>query len=92
MNTGQSIVSVKEQVIAIIAEQALMTPDEVNLDDSPADLGIDSMGIVESIFAIEETFDITVPFNANEPTESDFDISNVAAIVKAVEGLVAAKG
>ncbi len=92
MNTGQSIVSVKEQVIAIIAKQALMTPDEVNLDDSPADLGIDSMGIVESIFAIEETFDITVPFNANEPTESDFDISNVAAIIKAVEGLVAAKG
>ncbi|MEL6572710.1 MAG: acyl carrier protein [Pseudomonadota bacterium] len=84
--------SVKEQVIAIIAEQALMTPDEVNLDDSPADLGIDSMGIVESIFAIEETFDITVPFNANEPTESDFDISNVEAIIKAVEGLVAAKG
>lgn len=86
------MVSVKDQVIAIIAEQALMTPDEVKLDDTPADLGIDSMGIVESIFAIEETFDVTVPFNANEPTESDFDISNVAAIVKAVEGLVAAKG
>ncbi len=84
--------SVKEQVIAIIAEQALMTPDEIKLEDTPADLGIDSMGLVESIFAIEETFDVSVPFNANEPTESDFDISNVAAIVKAVEGLVAAKG
>jgi len=50
------------------------------------------MGLVESIFAIEETFDVTVPFNANAPHESDFDISSVAAIVKAVEGLVAAKG
>jgi acyl carrier protein len=43
---------------------------------------------VESIFAIEEAFDITVPFNANAPTESDFDISSVGAIVKAVDALV----
>ena len=33
------------------------------------DLGIDSLGLVESIFAIEEAFDISVPFNANEPDE-----------------------
>ena len=46
------------------------------------DLGIDSLGLVESIFAIEEAFDISVPFNANEPEASDFDISSVAAIVK----------
>jgi len=44
---------------------------------------------VESIFAIEEAFDIQVPFNANEPDAGDFDISSVAAIIKAVEGLVA---
>ncbi|MBL3567426.1 acyl carrier protein, partial [Rhodovulum sulfidophilum] len=29
--------------------------------------------------------------NANEPTESEFDISSVEAIVKAVEGLAAEK-
>ena len=83
--------TIKDQVIAIIAEQALMAPDDIKLDDTPADLGIDSMGLVESIFAIEETFDVTVPFNANEPQESDFDISSVAAIVAAVEALVATK-
>ena len=48
-------------------------------------LGIDSLGLVESIFAIEEAFDISVPFNANDPDDSDFDISSVAAIVAAVE-------
>lgn len=85
-------VTIQDQVIQIIAEQALLSPEDVNLTDTPADLGVDSMGLVESIFAIEETFDVTVPFNANAPEESDFDISSVAAIVKAVEGLVAAKG
>jgi acyl carrier protein len=55
--------------------------DDVALDATLEDLGIDSLGLVESIFAIEEAFDIQVPFNANEPEESDFDISSVAAIV-----------
>jgi acyl carrier protein len=53
------------------------------------DLGIDSLGLVESIFAIEEAFDIQVPFNANDPKDSAFDISSVASIVSAVIALVA---
>jgi acyl carrier protein len=81
--------AVREQVIQIIADQAVLEPSDVRLEASLEDLGIDSLGLVESIFAIEEAFDIQVPFNANDPSESDFDISSVAAIVKAVEGLVA---
>jgi acyl carrier protein len=81
-------VNIQDKVIAIIAEQALMDPADIKLTDTPELLGIDSMGLVESIFGIEEAFDITVPFNANEPTESDFDISSVAAIIKAVDRLV----
>ncbi|WP_460273872.1 acyl carrier protein [Celeribacter sp. ULVN23_4] len=80
---------VKEKIIEIIAEQAVLDPADVSLDQSLEDLGIDSLGLVESIFAIEETFDISVPFNANEPEQSDFDISSVAAIVKAVDALIA---
>jgi acyl carrier protein len=81
--------SVQDRVIRIIAEQALMDPAEVTPEATLDSLGIDSLGLVESIFAIEEAFDIQVPFNANEPDKSDFDISSVAAIVRAVEALVA---
>ncbi len=80
--------SVKDKVIEIIAEQAVLEPSDVTLESTLEDLGIDSLGLVESIFAIEEAFDITVPFNANEPTESDFDISNVASIIAGIEKLV----
>ena len=79
----------QDQVIAIIAEQAMLEPSDVQLDHTLADLGIDSLGLVESIFAIEERFDIAVPFNANDPSESDFDISSVATIVAAVKQLIA---
>jgi len=81
--------NVKNRVIAIIAEQAVLDVADVKLDSTLDDLGIDSLGLVESIFAIEEAFDITVPFNANEPEKNEFDITSVAAIVAAVEALVA---
>ncbi len=80
---------IQEKVIAIIAEQAVLDVADVKPDSTLESLGIDSLGLVECIFAIEEAFDISVPFNANEPSQSDFDISSVAAIVAAVEGLVA---
>jgi acyl carrier protein len=81
--------SIKDQVIAIIADQAMLEPSDIKMDNTLADVGIDSLGLVESIFAIEESFNITVPFNANNPTESEFDISSIAAIVAAVEKLKA---
>ncbi|WP_342071135.1 acyl carrier protein [Yoonia algicola] len=79
--------SIKDQVIAIIAEQAMLEPSDIKMDNTLEDIGIDSLGLVESIFAIEESFDISVPFNANDPSAGDFDISSVAAIVAAVEKL-----
>lgn len=83
--------SVQDRVIAIVAEQAMLDPEQITLGSTPAELGIDSLGLVESIFAIEEAFDISIPFNANEPEESEFDISSMGAIIAAVEKLVAEK-
>ncbi|MEM8656278.1 MAG: phosphopantetheine-binding protein [Pseudomonadota bacterium] len=81
--------SVQNKVIEIVAEQAVLEPGDVALDNTLEDLGIDSLGLVESIFAIEEEFDIQVPFNANEPQASDFDISNVQSIIAGIEKLIA---
>ena len=79
--------NIKDKVIEIIAEQAFLEVSDVNDDSTLDSLGIDSMGVVEAIFSIEEAFDISVPFNANDPKDSDFDITSVASIVAAVERL-----
>ena len=86
-----SAISVRDKVIQIIAQQAVLTPADIAPGQTLDDLGIDSLGLVESIFAIEEAFDIAVPFNANDPDSGEFDISSVAAIITAVEALVEAK-
>lgn len=79
---------VQDQIITIIAREAVLEPAEVHPDMTLEELGLDSLGLVEMIFAIEETFGISVPFNANEPGASEFDISSVGAIVRAVERLI----
>lgn len=81
----------RDKVVAILAEQAMLDPAAVRPEATLADLGIDSLGLVETIFAIEEAFDIQVPFNANDPTDSAFDISTVDTMVRAVESLIAAQ-
>jgi acyl carrier protein len=81
--------SVEDKIIAIVAEQAFMEPNDISAASTLEELGVDSMGVVECIFAIEEEFEIQVPFNANNPEATAFDITSVQSIVSAVESLIA---
>jgi len=83
--------AIETRVIGIIAAQALLDPAEIAPDALLDSLGLDSLGLVEAIFAIEESFGITVPFNANDPQGSAFDIASVASVVQGVRALIAAK-
>lgn len=82
---------VRTEMIRIIAEQAMIDQSDIKDSSTLDDIGLDSLGIVETVFAIEETFDIQVPFNANNPDDNEFDITNVGAMIAAVEKLVADK-
>ena len=82
---------VASTIVAILAEQGLLQPVDIALDSRLSDLGIDSLALVETIFAIEEAFDVTVPFNANHPDTAAFDTTTVASVIAAVEGLIARK-
>ena len=75
-------------VIEILAAQLLLPPSEVAPDARVDDLGLDSLGKVEAIFALEERFGISVPFNANQPDQPDFDFQSVGRIVAGVERLL----
>jgi len=83
--------TLEARVVDILAVQALLDPASLRACDDLAELGLDSLGLVEAIFAIEEAFGISVPFNANEPDAQDFDISTVGSVVAGVRRLVAAR-
>lgn len=80
-----------QTIIGIIAEKALLQPEDLSLETRLDSLALDSLAMVELVFALEEAFDISVPFNANEPGSEGFDLSSVGTIIAAVEGLVSQK-
>lgn len=82
---------VAERVREIIAEQAMVDKAEITDETTLEGLGLDSLALVEVVFGIEEAFDVSVPYNANDPTASDFDIRTVGAIVAGVKALIARK-
>lgn len=82
---------VAAKVLEIVAAQARRPLSEVSLGQSPEDLGLDSLNLVEMVFAIEEAFDISVPFSAQEGGGPEFDTATVGSVIEAVRGLVAAR-
>ena len=82
---------IKDKVIEIIAEKALLKPIEIRLDSTINDLGLDSLGIVETVFALEEHFEIDIDINFNKIEDSKFDISTVRTIIISVEKLIISK-
>ena len=83
--------AVAEKVVAIIAEQAMVDPADISEQTTPEELGLDSLALVEVVFGIEEAFDVSVPYNANDPAQSQFDLTSVGAVVAAVKKLIAEK-
>lgn len=78
---------VAADVISVIAGK--MRGDRpIQLGDKLEDLGLQSLDAVEMIFELEEKFDITIPYNAND---SRMEFDTVGDVVQAVKGLVEAK-
>ena len=82
---------IRRRVRAIVAEQAMIEEEQVSPESTMDDLGLDSLGLVEIVFAIEEEFGVSVPYNANEPDSGEFDITTVKAVEDGVVRLVSEK-
>lgn len=75
-------------VLDIIAGKSSVDRGQVVPEARLTDLEIASLDVVEIIFALEEKFDIQIPFNANS-AQSDF--VTAGDVIAAVQKLVAEK-
>ncbi len=82
---------VRQKVLEIIAEQAVLEVGDIDPLATAESLGIDSLGLVEAVFAIETQFDVSVPFNAGEPGMGGFDTRTIQSITQEVAALVSQK-
>ncbi len=57
---------ITKTVIQIISRELKIPEERLSPDTALQDLGVESLDLIEIIFALEEEFDISIPFNANE--------------------------
>ncbi len=83
---GSDILEVVRQIIA-----KQLTKDVSLIKDTSVltELGVDSLDVVEIIFALEEKFDVDIPFNANE--SDSMKMETVGQIADEVRKIVDAK-
>ena len=81
------MVDVANGVIELVSGKARNKQGPLQMSDALEDLGLESIAVLELTFALEEKFNIEIPFNAN----TQFDFKTVGELVHAVEGLVAKK-
>ena len=77
----------QDRVIEILARHAGLDPDQVTQTSLLTDLGLNSLALVECLFEIEETFDISVPYNANTQASVGFDLTSIGSIVRSIDDL-----
>ena len=80
---------IERDIIEILAKTCRIEPAALTAEARLEDLEIDSFDVIETVFAIEEKFDITIPYNANQ---SGPEFETVGSLVSAVEKLIAGKG
>lgn len=73
----------------------ILAIDRSRVDDigamTLAEAGIDSLGVVDVVFMLEERFGIRIPFNANEQNDIGSPSTSIARLLDLVVGLIASQ-
>ena len=77
--------NVENKVCEIIAQQKRISPEQVTIDSTFDELGLDSLDAVNILFELEGAFDISIP------DEKARQIKNVRQMVEGVQGLITEK-
>lgn len=81
--------STLERVKEVVAKQLGRDASEFTAETNLVEAGFESLDVIETVFAVEEEFDIDINFNANESAAQD--LVTIGDIVNAVETELAKK-
>ncbi len=85
---GVAMVDIQETVFGFIAKEAKVDASTLTRDTRFSDLEVDSLDVVEVIFQIEEEFDISIPYNANDTSADGIALNTLGEVVDLVDMLV----
>lgn len=71
-----------DEIIDVVAQKALLDRSALSPETKLSDLSVTSLDMVEVMFALEDKFGVTLPFNANTGTQSLRTVGDVIAMVE----------
>ncbi len=99
-NSAGSGVEIIDSVRTIIAESLKIPVERLTPETRLDELGAESLDVIEIVFGLEEKFDISVPFKADQGTRvtvpgnggpEEIEFSTVGDVANIVQKLIAAK-
>ena len=80
--------SIEQKVLELVGEQAGIDPKEVSLNSKFEELNLDSVAIVELVFMLEETFNVSIPFEGLDESELKRNFNSVSSLINLLEDLL----
>jgi nodulation protein F len=88
MGREKTMDEVATKIVDILKKNMKEPPETIALDTKLSDLEIESLDLAVIVFDIEDSFNIQIPYNANEEVQ---DFSTVGSVVERVRALVTQK-
>ena len=80
--------NIEEKVLELVGKQTGIDSKQIPLDRKFEDLNLDSVAIVELVFSLEETFDISIPFEGLDEAEIKERFYTVATLTDHLKDLL----
>ena len=73
---------VYDTLVNILVDQFEVSPDKMTGETVLEDLGLDSLALMEFVFALEDAFRLRIPEDKLDPTQSGISLNQLTKIVE----------
>ncbi len=80
--------NIEKRVLELVEAQAGIEPGSISINTKFQDLNFDSVGLVELVFSIEESFNISIPFEGVNESELKKNFHSVSSLVAHLKDLL----
>ena len=80
--------NIEEKVLELVVKQTGIDPKQITLNRKLEDLNLDSVAIVELVFSLEETFDISIPFEGLDESQIKKHFYTVSSLADHLKDLL----
>lgn len=69
-------------IAAILQRDFKLSPEQVRPETTLVDLGLDSLALMEFVFAVEDTFRLRIPEDRLDPREAGITLERLCGVVE----------